>query len=110
MRVFVPLAALLFTTAAALPEAVPTPPAPASAPGRVASPDDPGKICRDRVHQVRRELGKPELGREAPAGDPLFIAAVDKRIGACSVLVMRGDTSDIRPLPAPGEHRLMPAQ
>jgi hypothetical protein len=67
-------------------------------------------VCRDRIQEVRRELGKPALDRDAAPQDPLFIAAVDKRIDGCSVMVMRNDTSDIRPLPAPQEHRLMPAK
>ena len=68
------------------------------------------QICRDRIQTVRRELGKPALEGDASRGDPLLIAAVDKRIGQCSVMVMRNDTSDLRPLPAPGEHRLLPAR
>jgi hypothetical protein len=41
---------------------------------------------------------------------PLLIAAVDHRIDGCSVMVMRDDTSDVRTLPEPREHRLMPAK
>ena len=59
---------------------------------------------------MRRERGQPELEREDSPEDPLLIAAVDRRVGGCSVLVMRDDTSDIRPLPKPREHRLMPAK
>ena len=40
----------------------------------------------------------------------LLIAAVDRTIDGCSVLVMRDDTSDVRPVPGPKEHRLMPAR
>jgi hypothetical protein len=58
------------------------------------------QICRDRIEAVRDERGLPKLSRDntAPA-EPLLIAAVDKRIGGCSVLVMRNNTNDIHPLP-----------
>ena len=78
--------------------------------GQVIGPAGAGAGCRDRIHEVRRELGKPALERDASPQEPLFIAAVDKRIGGCSVMVMRNDTSDVRPLPEPQEHRLMPAR
>ena len=110
MRVVMPLAALLLTTGAASAQTVPIVPDSPPAMGRVIGQDDPRLVCRDRIHEVRRELGKPALEREAPATEPLLIAAVDKRIGPCSVMVMRNDTSDFRPLPAPAEHRLMPAR
>ena len=78
---------------------------------QVAAPNaGAAAVCRDRIHEVRRELGQPALERDASPLDPLLIAAVDKRIDGCSVLVMRNDTSDIRPLPAPQEHRMMPAR
>lgn len=106
MRVILPLAAVLLSTAAAnAREALPlensTP---------FAVQQEAGRVCRDSIHQVRRELGKPALQRDSSSTDGLLIAAVDKRIGGCSVLVMRDDTSDFRPLPEPGEHRLMPAK
>lgn len=54
--------------------------------------------CRDTIHEVREARGLP---REATAPEPgQLIAAVDHRINGCSVLVMRNDTSDVRPLPA----------
>jgi hypothetical protein len=60
--------------------------------------------CRDRIQEVRDERGLPKLDREAAKPDDgLLIAAVDKRIDGCSVLVMRNDTSDIRPLPTAPE-------
>jgi hypothetical protein len=108
MRVAVPFVALLLAASAGAQQA-PVQPLPAPTMGHILAPANPGAVCRDRIQEVRRELGKPPLdqtGRE----DPLFIAAVDKRVGGCSVMVMRNDTSDIRPLPAPQEHRLMPAR
>jgi hypothetical protein len=58
-------------------------------------------VCRDRIEQVRQERGLPKLDRQTASPDaPYFIAAVDHRIDGCSVMVMRTDTSDIRPLPA----------
>jgi hypothetical protein len=56
--------------------------------------------CRGKIVTTRAELGLPKLpDADAKAGDPLFIAAVDRMIDGCEVLVMRDNTSDIRPLP-----------
>ncbi|MEO6386976.1 MAG: hypothetical protein ABIT16_08920 [Croceibacterium sp.] len=56
--------------------------------------------CRDRVEEVRDSQGLPRLDRDAALpGEGYLIAAVDKRIDGCSVMVMLHDTSDIRPLP-----------
>jgi hypothetical protein len=69
--------------------------------------------CRDRVYEVREERGLPKLERDTASPDePLFIAAVERQIDGCSVLVMRHDLSDVRPLPAlpEGPPRLMPAR
>lgn len=70
------------------------------------------RVCRDRIEQVREASGKPELDREpAKPSEPLLLAAVDQRINGCSVMVMRNDTSDIRPLPEPSDNAVvMPAQ
>lgn len=103
MRVVLPLIALLLTTGAGAPRVVEGPPL-------ATAPDPEGAVCRDRIQQVRRELGKPALDRDASPQEPLLIAAVDKRIGGCSVMVMRNDTSDVRPLPEQREHRLMRAK
>ena len=76
------------------------------------APPEPAN-CRDRIHAVREKRGLPRLERDTASPDePLFIAAVDKRVGGCSVLVMRENLSDIRPLPALPEApaRLMPAR
>ncbi|MGZ3247255.1 MAG: hypothetical protein ACXU61_09270, partial [Croceibacterium sp.] len=57
-------------------------------------------VCRDRIDVVRESRGLPKLRRDTAAPTkPQFIAAVDKRIDGCSVLVMRNDTSDLRPVP-----------
>nr|WP_166176690.1 hypothetical protein [Altererythrobacter segetis] len=65
-------------------------------------------VCHDRIEEVRDSRGLPKLQRDTAAPDePLLLAAVDKRIGGCSVLVMRNNLSDIRPLP---EYRNGPAQ
>ena len=108
-RIVLPLAALALATGNSSPPSVVI-----QQPGSLRAPAvgeiGASAVCRDRIREVRRELGQPALDRNAPVQDPLFIAAVDKRIGGCSVLVMRNDTSDIRPLPEPSEHRLMPAR
>ena len=111
-RVVLPIIALFIATGADVPQTVEVRPAPDAAPlmGPVLGAQGSTSVCRDRNLYVRREVGKPALERDATVQDPLFIAAVDKRIGGCSVLVMRNDTSDFRPLPEPGEHRLMPAK
>lgn len=78
--------------------------------------DDTTRIadnCRDTIRHVREANGQPALLKDtAPPGEPLLIAAVDQRIEGCSVMVMRHDTSDVRPLPAPSEGpaRLIPAR
>jgi hypothetical protein len=94
MRIVLSLSALALAGAAA-------PPAIVSAPN--LSPDDrDATVCRDRIQTVRAERGLPKLDRgDARADKPLLILAVDQRIGGCSVMVMKNDTSDIRPLPAP---------
>jgi hypothetical protein len=94
MRIVLSLAALLLATAAA--------PAP-----RVIPSDDPSEFVanqpangRDRIETVRDERGLPKLDRENAAPDqPLFIAAVDRRIDGCAVMVMYNNTSDVRSLP-----------
>jgi len=123
MRNAIPLIALLFATGAAAENRVesPVPLAPTQALGPEAAPlaipqgpvigaQGSTPVCRDTIQEVRRDSGKPVLDRDTSPEEPLFIAAVDKRVGGCSVIVMRNDTSDIRPLPEPGEHRLMPAK
>ncbi|GGD94147.1 hypothetical protein GCM10011515_12430 [Tsuneonella deserti] len=71
------------------------------------------KECADRIEQVRSAAGQPRLDHvPASAERPLLIAAVDKRIDDCPVMVMRYDINDLRPLPAPAEGpvRLEPAR
>ena len=113
MRVIVPLIALLLATGAAAPPALP-PQQPQARPSirELQTPPGPSeRVCRDRIQQVRDDRGLPRLDRDnARPDEGLLIAAVDKRIDGCSVLVMRNDTSDIRPLPEQGEARMMPAR
>lgn len=69
--------------------------------------------CRDRIQQVREGRGLPELDRRSASPDrPFLMAAVDKRIDGCSVIVMRHDTRDVRPLPlaADAAPELLPAR
>ena len=69
--------------------------------------------CRDTITQVREQSGLPKLDRGAARpGEGLLIAAVDKRIDDCRVLVMASDTRDIRPEPEPndGKARWLPAR
>ena len=101
MRAAFPLITLTLATAAAA-----EPPAPQRViipmPLQALSqpPQAPGSRvpCRDTIHEVREARGLPG---EAAAPEPgQLIAAVDHRINGCSVMVMRDDTSDVRPLPA----------
>lgn len=86
--------ALLVAAPVVLAEPAPHP----GSPGNSPAPDQ--AVCRDRISQVREERGLPKLERRAATPDqPYLIAAVDKRIDGCSVMVMRNDTSDVRPLP-----------
>jgi hypothetical protein len=114
MRIVLPLLALL---SPAMTLAADTP-APAETESvrptvrELKGPPEPAN-CRDRIHAVREERSLPKLERDTASPDePLFIAAVDKRIGGCSVLVMRQNLSDVRPLPALPQvpPRLMPAR
>jgi hypothetical protein len=68
-------------------------------------PSQPGEaVCRDRIHKVREERGLPAIQPEtADSEDPLLIAAVDHRIDGCSVMVMKYDSRDVRPIPKPDE-------
>ena len=109
MRIALPLIALGLAAGAGA-QTAPMEPAPVPWTGPEIGAEGSSAVCRDRIHEVRRELGKPALERDASPEEPLFIAAVDKRIGGCSVMVMRNDTSDFRPLPEPRSHRLMPAK
>lgn len=85
------------------PSAVP----PEPVPGTQSAATDSEVACRDRIQMVRQHRGLPKLQRDTASPDePLLIAAVDHRIGGCSVMVMRNDTADVRPLPRPGEAKL----
>ena len=71
-------------------------------------------ICRDRIAKAREDYGQPPLLKREPASPerPLAIYAVDRREEGCGVIVMMGDTTDIRPVPEqPKGSRIMwPAQ
>lgn len=107
MRFAVPLIALTFATSAAAEEPSPTTPAAPTTIPMAPAQSTTGEwraSCRDTIHQVREARGLP---REAPAAPPQLIAAVDHRIDGCSVMVMYGNTSDVRPVPTePGSPRL----
>ena len=108
MRVAVPLIAMCLATGAA----PPTPDKDAAAPQVTINPTNGKAVCRETIQEVREERGLPwvDRGTAEEPDEPLLIAAVDKTIDGCSVLVMRDNTSDIRPLPEPREHRLRPAK
>ena len=110
MRVVLPLIALFLSTGAVVPPTAEAPPAALPAPEAAIRVLGSTEVCRDRIHEVRRELGQPELRRDASPEEPLMISAVDMRVGACSVLVMHNQAGDFRPLPEPREHQLMPAK
>ena len=55
--------------------------------------------CADRIETVRSTLGQPRLDAQSEPLEPLFIAAVDKRIDGCAVLQMKGNVNDLRPIP-----------
>jgi hypothetical protein len=70
--------------------------------------------CRDRITHAREASGQPPLLQRQPASPdkPHGIYAVDRQQDGCSVMVMMGDRSDIRPLPAPveGPVRIIPVE
>jgi hypothetical protein len=83
-------------------------------PPKVSSePLVPKSSCTDTIHLARRAAGMPSANRSTgSASEPLLLAAVDRRIENCRVLVMANDHSDIRPEPefSSGEPRLRPAR
>ena len=116
MRALFAISALLLNVGAAAPPAPATPhgPLPGFAPvanGEAAAADG-RRVCHDRIERVRQDRGLPKLDRDSAAPDQgLLIAAVDMRLGECSVMVMANDINDIRPLPAPSDAaRLRPAR
>ena len=64
-----------------------------------------GNYCRDRITHARELAGLPPLLDREPASPdkPHLIYAVDRRQDGCSVMVMKGNPDDIRPLPEPAE-------
>jgi hypothetical protein len=97
------LALLLIALACATGAAADAPrPATPEVRARAPSMSSAGRVCRDRIEQVRAASGLPTLDRGNAAPDQaLLIAAVDTRIDGCSVMVMRNNLSDVRPLPSP---------
>jgi hypothetical protein len=76
-------------------------------------PEKTGKAqanCRSRIVAARAAVGLPKLPDDKDKADPLLIAAVQKTIDGCEVLVMRNDLSDFRPLPPyrEGPGKVMP--
>lgn len=64
--------------------------------------------CSGRIERIREERDLPKIENETTLpGEPLMLAAVDQRIDGCAVMMMHGNTSDVRPLP---EFREGPAQ
>ena len=111
MRTIACLCALLIATAAAPPPTAVTAPGVRPSLGDLRASPPAAAVCRDHIDVVRAERGLPKLDRGNASNDePLLIAAVDERIDGCSVMVMKNDTSDIRPLPKPsdGPVRLQP--
>ncbi len=101
MRTMMLLPILLVSVSATAknPAPVPHPPLVSLHKGEMTDPSA-SPVCRDRIDVVRESRGLPKLRRDTVAPTkPLFIATVDERIDGCSVLVMRNNTSDVRPLP-----------
>jgi hypothetical protein len=64
------------------------------------------RACQERIELVRAERGLPKLERGAASEqEPLFFTALDYEIEGCSALVMRHDTSEIRPVPMIPDNR-----
>jgi hypothetical protein len=99
MRLVLIVLTPLMTAALATPAPTPVP-APAPVPQLTQRGDAGRQNCRGKIEQVRQERGLPKLDR-GNAGDdnPMAILAVDRQIAGCDVLVMKNNTSDIRPLP-----------
>ena len=97
------LLALGFLALAATSATAQRPPAdtPPQGPDVVSKIDEPrNRNCDDRITQVRAANRLPKLDRGTASPDEAyFIAAVDHSIDGCAVMVMRQDTTNIRPLP-----------
>lgn len=104
MRILFAISALLLNVGAAAPPVVFAPDGALAQLAPQANDEgtdqDSRRLCRDRIEQVRQDRGLPKLDRGNAAPDePLLIAAVDMRLGNCSVMVMANNINDIRPLP-----------
>ena len=110
MRLFVLALAALTLTGANSAETPAVPAQPQSGMAELQPLTPSPEQCRDRITAVREAKDKPPLLDRAPASPdkPHRIYAVDKRIDGCAVMVMHGDVTDIRPLPARPEGPLLP--
>ena len=78
-------------------------------------PDAPAPdsgFCADRVREARASAGLPAMDRRTASPErPELIYAVDHRRDGCGVLVMHGNSEDIRPVPEAGnEGGIIPAE
>lgn len=108
MKLILPLLATALVGVGETPAAAP---APRASGVELARPNPDS--CQSAIRQVREGNGLPALDRgPARPGQGMMIAAVDKRIDDCRVLVMARDHRDIRPEPAPadGKAGLIPAR
>lgn len=70
--------------------------------------------CRDRIQKIRKETGQPALDSPpASVERPQLLYAVHREEDGCSMMVMKGDIEDVRPLPKTkerdGHEMLIPA-
>ena len=70
---------------------------------REATPSD--EQCRNRITMARNKAANVDLPDREPASadKPYLISAVEKQIGGCAVLVMKGNAKDKSSLSAPAE-------
>ena len=108
-----PLLALVIAAPGASPEAAPNRPALSSAADQTLA--EKKQQCRERIAMLRHARGLPPLAepdKDRAAREPLLIAAVDRQIEDCPVLLMYRDQDDIRAVPQPSDQRasLLPAR
>jgi hypothetical protein len=80
---------------------------------QISTPPARNNSCTEAIRLVRQAVGLPRLDTPVGSTDgPLFLAAVDHRIGNCRVLMMAKNHGDIRPEPqySPSNPRLRPAR
>jgi len=71
--------------------------------------------CRDRIQKIRKEAGQPALESTPVSVErPQLLYAVHREEYGCSMMVMKGDIEDVRPLPKTkerdGHEMLIPAE